>query len=62
MPAPVMRMAPKPRRLTLISPPTLKLPDFAAFACAMTMLLLLSATRTFRCGSVRLNGGGETPR
>ena len=32
MPSPVMRMAPKPRRLILMSPPILKVPDFAAFA------------------------------
>ena len=35
MPLPVMRMAPKPRRLISISPPILNFPDFAASSFAI---------------------------
>jgi hypothetical protein len=37
MPRQVIRMAPKPRRLISISPPILKVPDFAALIVDMTV-------------------------
>jgi len=39
MPGPVTRIAPKPRRWTAISPPILKVPDFAALRLDMAKCL-----------------------
>jgi hypothetical protein len=39
MPAPVMRMAPKPRRLTVMSPPIVNVPERAASGVGIAILL-----------------------
>src|SRR5271156_4331749 len=64
-PGPVIRIAPKPRRLTVRSPPTSMVPAAAAVGCALTPYLLMPTGSQNAHGqllmiSPRGRSGGET--
>src|ERR1700721_1083634 len=64
IPEPVIRIAPKPRRLTVRSPPTSMVPAAAAVGCALTPYLLMltgsqNAHRQLLMISRRRRSGGR---
>src|SRR6266536_4134094 len=61
MPRPVTRMAPKPSRLTVRSPPTSMVPAAAAVGCAFTRYLLVLGA-SLSCVRQACGRGGGVPR
>src|SRR6266851_6131047 len=62
IPDPVIRMAPKPSRLTVRSPPTSIVPAAAAVGCAFTPYLLLVLTVSLSRPAPRAGAGAGTRR
>src|SRR4051794_8016303 len=64
-PLPVRRIAPKPRRLTVRSPPSLNVPDAAATVDALTRMTVRPATprrlEAWQAGQVDLKALAEQP-